>query len=124
MRQIVTLWLGNFKSVTDFNDYTNIAYTDDGDSIDSQFEEDFGIEYYDRDLVEKDWMDGYEKDLAVLLEGFSYDNQIIHQFRQSEKTYNTIILIYNYKYDGEIVKRVGENYEIELIGFAEYDSSL
>ena len=121
MEQVVTLWLGIFKSREDFYNYVYVAYTEDGDSIASQFEQDFELEYYDRDTVEKDWIENMEADLDVLLEGFSYDDQIIQQFNKTEKSYNSIILIYDFEYRGDIHKIDTQNYSVEKIGSARYD---
>ena len=62
-----------------------------------------------------------EADLDVLLEGFSYDDQIIQQFNKSEKSYNSIILIYDFEYRGDIHKIDTQNYSVEKIGSARYD---
>lgn len=78
-----------------------IDYTADGDSIPSQFEKDFKLGYYDRDLVEKDWITVPESSIGELLVDFSYDNQLIPQIHSVDKEYNTIILIYNYNYEQE-----------------------
>ncbi len=121
MEQVVTLWLGIFKSREDFYNYVYVEYTEEGDSIASQFEQDFELEYYDRDTVEKDWIENMEADLDVLLEGFSYDDQIIQQFNKSEKSYNSIILIYDFEYRGDIHKIDTQNYSVEKIGSARYD---
>lgn len=121
MEQVVTLWLGIFKSREDFYNYVYVEYTEEGDSIASQFEQDFELEYYDRDTVEKDWIENMEADLDVLLEGVSYDDQIIQQFNKSEKSYNSIILIYDFEYRGDIHKIDTQNYSVEKIGSARYD---
>ena len=121
MEQVVTLWLGIFKSREDFYNYVYVEYTEEGDSIASQFEQDFELEYYDRDTVEKDWIENMEADLDVLLEGVSYDDQIIQQFNKSEKSYNSIILIYDFEYRGDIHKIDTQNYSVEKIGAARYD---
>ena len=121
MEQVVTLWLGIFKSREDFYNYVYVEYTEEGDSIASQFEQDFELEYYDRDTVEKDWIENMEADLDVLLEGISYDDQIIQQFNKSEKSYNSIILIYDFEYRGDIHKIDTQNYSVEKIGSARYD---
>ncbi|MGD6842164.1 immunity 22 family protein [Bacillus infantis] len=53
MHYYVSMWIGNFGSKEELMNYTNIEYTEDGDSISSVFEKDFNLDYYDRDLVEK-----------------------------------------------------------------------
>ena len=53
MKQKVSLWLGNFASQEEFQEYFKITYKEDGNSVSSEFETDFHLSYYDRDLVEK-----------------------------------------------------------------------
>lgn len=122
MKQKVSLWLGNFASQEEFQEYFKISNKEDGDSISSEFETDFHLSYYDRDLVEKDWVDVSENNIDVLLEGFSYDEEIIMQFPKISTTYNTIVLIYDFDYSKEGLK-VSNNGSgtLEFIGIAEYD---
>ena len=121
MKQKVSLWLGNFASQEEFQEYFKISYKEDGDSVSSEFEIDFHLSYYDRDLVEKDWVDVPENNIDVLLEGFSYDEEIIMQFPKISSTYNTIVLIYDFDYSKEELK-VSNNSSgtLEFIGIAEY----
>lgn len=125
MKNDVSLWLGCFNDFDALETYTEIKYNEDGDSIPSIFEKDFQLGYYDRDLVEKDWIPYAEDDIEKLLVDFSYDNQLIHQYNNIElkSKYNTIILIYNYNYnkEGKIVNSVDNNtYKLDFIGTAEY----
>lgn len=125
MENDVSLWLGYFSDFDELETYTEIKYNEDGDSIPSVFEKDFKVGYYDRDLVEKDWIPDAEDDIEKILEDFSYDNQLIQQYNniKLKSKYNTIILIYNYNYnkEGEIVNFVDNNtYKLDFIGTAEY----
>lgn len=125
MKNKVSLWLGYFNNFDELEKYTEINYDEDGDSIPSVFEREFKLGYYDRDLIEKDWIPNAEEGIKELLVDFSYDDQLIKQFvdvKLSSK-YNTIILIYNYNYDEEErhVTSVNENaYKLDFIGTAEY----
>lgn len=125
MKNDVSLWLGCFSDFNELETYTEIKYNEDGDSIPSIFEKDFKLGYYDRDLVEKDWIPDAEDDIEKLLVDFSYDNQLIQQYNniKLKSKYNTIILIYNYDYnkEGKIVNFVDKNtYKLDFIGTAEY----
>ncbi|MBC6314043.1 immunity 22 family protein [Listeria grandensis] len=117
----VSLWLGNMEEAT-FNEYFEIKYTEDGDSIPSSFEENFKLGYYDRDLVEKFWAEERSDNIEILLEDFSYDNQIIEQFRSVNLSegYNTIILIYNYEYSGNMKTSTYKNGTLNFIGVSTY----
>ncbi|MDQ0233544.1 immunity 22 family protein [Metabacillus malikii] len=125
MKNDVSLWLGHFSNFDDVEKYTELIYDEDGDSIPSVFEREFKLGYYDRDIIEKDWIPNTTDDIKELLVDFSYDEQLIKQFinvKLSSK-YNTIILIYNYNYDkdGRPVSSVNKNaYKLDYIGTAEY----
>lgn len=43
--------------------------------------------YYDRELVEKFWSGDSSDDITILLEDFSYDNQLIEQFKDVQYDY-------------------------------------
>ena len=122
MKQKVSLWLGNFASQEEFQEYFKITYKEDENSVSSEFETDFHLSYYDRDLVEKDWVNVSENNIDVLLEGFSYDEEIIMKFPKILSTYNTIVLIYDFDYSKEGLK-VSNNGSgtLQFIGIAEYD---
>ncbi|MFJ5965375.1 immunity 22 family protein [Bacillus sp. NPDC093026] len=125
MKNDVSLWLGNFSNFDEVENYTKVMYNDDGDSIPSIFEKEFKLGYYDRSLIEKDWIPEAEDDVKELLVDFSYDDQLIKQFNDIKlnSKYNTIILIYNYNYekDGLAVNSVEKDeYTIQFIGTAEY----
>ncbi|HLR36236.1 MAG TPA: immunity 22 family protein [Tissierellales bacterium] len=85
MKNYVSLWLGNFLSSDDVEKYTKVRYTEDGDSIFSQFEKDFRLEYYDRDLIEKDWISELDDNIKNLLIGFSYDDKLLNEFHSIDK---------------------------------------
>ncbi|PMC35757.1 hypothetical protein CJ195_18440 [Bacillus sp. UMB0899] len=125
MKNDVSLWLGWFNNYDEVEKYTEIKYDEDGDSIPSVFEREFKIGYYDRGLIEKDWISDAEDDVKKLLVDFSYDDQLIKQFNNImlNSKYNTIILLYNYNYekDGRAVNSVDKNaYKLDFIGTAEY----
>ena len=66
MKNDVSLWLGCFHDFNELETYTEIKYNEDGDSIPSIFEKDFKLGYYDRDLVEKDWIPDAEGEIKSL----------------------------------------------------------
>ncbi|MEI3614133.1 immunity 22 family protein [Pseudogracilibacillus sp. SO30301A] len=125
MKNDVSLWLGNFSNFDELEKYTEVKYEVEGDSIPSTFERDFKLGYYDRDLIEKDWLTDSEDQIKELLMDFSYDDQLIQQFMDVKLSskYNTILLIYNYNYvkDGRAINSVSNNeYILNFIGIAEY----
>mgnify|MGYP003299382018 CR=1 FL=1 len=94
----------------------------------SLFSNDFEI---DLDEVDEDFIEGCTlsdktDSIDELLEGFSYDYDIIPNFRNliGEKTkskYNTVIMVYNYEYDGDTEDVNGDNYSLEYFGTVDYD---
>ncbi|PEE33563.1 hypothetical protein CN271_04115 [Bacillus cereus] len=122
MNDHVSIWIGNFENEEELMNYTNIEYTEDGDSISSTFEKDFNLDYYDRDLIEKKWISKSTNSVKDLLDGFSYSNQFLEQFdtiRYSEE-FNAAILIYNLEYDAQKTKGKFKNSDLKFIGVAQY----
>ncbi|WP_243523049.1 immunity 22 family protein [Bacillus pseudomycoides] len=124
---VVSLWLGNMESQDFLEDYFSIKYTDDGDSIASSFIKDFQICMYDidEDFIEKEFYLKRSDHLETLLAGCSYEEVVIPQMKRFtsnilEMKYNTIIMIYNYEYSGEITN-INENlYAMRYIGAVSY----
>ncbi|PEY43924.1 hypothetical protein CN354_01800 [Bacillus cereus] len=124
---VVSLWLGNMESQDFLEDYFSIKYTDDGDSIPSPFIKDSHICMYDidEDFIEKEFYLKRSDHLETLLAGCSYEEVVIPQMKRFtsnilEMKYNTIIMIYNYEYSGEITN-INENlYAMRYIGAVSY----
>lgn len=117
----VSLWLGNFSDEESFREFMEIKYTNDGDSIQSEFKKQFKIEYYDIDFSEVDYTEEQSNDLKVLLEGFSNDYEIIPKFKEkySGNMYNSIVLLYDFEYDNNINYK-NRNNILEFIGCIDY----
>ncbi|RAS72843.1 immunity 22 family protein [Priestia endophytica] len=103
----VSIWLGNVKRKEDLEKYVALKYDEDGDSLPSLFFRDFHINHYetDEDFFEVEWLEESNKNISKLLEGISYEEIIIpkvKQYSELNKTYNSIILIYNFAYSGEV----------------------
>ncbi|MGG1221011.1 immunity 22 family protein [Priestia endophytica] len=103
----VSIWLGDVKRKEDLEKYVALQYDEDGDSIPSLFFRDFHINQYetDEDFFEVEWLGESSKDISKLLEGVSYEEIIIpkvKKYSELNKTYNSIILIYNFAYSGEV----------------------
>ncbi|MER2172623.1 MAG: immunity 22 family protein [Psychrobacillus psychrodurans] len=115
----VSLWVGKFPSIKELENYLLIAYTEDGDTIPSQFEKDFNIEYFDEDFSEAHYEEVKVHKLSQLLEGCSYDDVVIPNFVEKygdalSTNANSLILLYDFEHtksrdDDEInrVKYVG-----------------
>jgi len=94
MESKVSIWMGLFEGEEEFQKYTSIDYTVDGDSIPSEFEKEFDLEYYDRALVEKKYI--YKtSNIEKLFNKFSYSDSFQKNDLIVKQEYNSIILIYD-----------------------------
>ncbi|MDC2867291.1 immunity 22 family protein [Bacillus sp. BP-3] len=99
----VSIWLGNIKTQNQLEKYVDLTYDEDGESIPSKFFVDFNIDRneIDEDFIEKEVLEEESDNISVLLEGCSYDEIILPKIREYvnlNKSYNAIILIYNFEY--------------------------
>lgn len=97
----VSLWIGNIPSEDELNNFMLEVFDEEGDSS-SKFIEAFNIEYIDNQFQEVFF---YENLLTKeeVFEGFSYIESFINEIPElnwSEK--NSIILLYNFEYSGNI----------------------
>jgi hypothetical protein len=107
----VSLFIGNSKSYKDLRNYILNSYTEDGDLLSSEFEKDFNIDYYNEDFREVEYYDEPSNDLRVLLEGFSYDEEIIPKFielcgERLNQEANSVILLYDFQYNGNVNEKI------------------
>ncbi|MFC3926744.1 immunity 22 family protein [Clostridium punense] len=103
----------------------DIRYTRDGDMIPSKFARIFGIDRYDDDFREAKYFKEPLNNINKILENFSYDHILIKYFKgvvgdNLTQNYNTIILLYNFDYDGEIREYSNGNEMISFIGKTKY----
>ncbi|MED0703749.1 immunity 22 family protein [Aeribacillus composti] len=118
----VSLFIGNSKSYKDLlQNYILNSYTEDGDLLPSEFEKDFNIDYYNEDFREVEFYDEPSNDLRVLLEGFSYDEEILPKFielcgERLNQEANSVILLYNFQYNGNI----NEKNQFRFLGTVQY----
>ncbi|GAB6256944.1 immunity 22 family protein [Peribacillus sp. NPDC055009] len=108
---LVSIWLGNIKKENSIEEYVDITYAEDGESVPSKFFMDFNIDMddTDEDFIEKEVLEN-SNDISILLEGCSYEEIIIPKINKHfnlRKSYNAVILIYNFEYDNKI-NSIGE----------------
>jgi hypothetical protein len=120
----VSFWVGNINTSEELNNLLEISYTEDGDFVPSMFARSFGIDRYDDAVREADFYDEADNSLSRLLEGFSYDEDIIPKFSslcgaQLPSHYNVVILLYNFKYEGIKKKTTINNSNLEFLGAVE-----
>lgn len=121
----VSLWLGNLESQKSLEKYLDIKYTIDGDMIPSKLATIFSIDRYDDDFREAKYFDKTLNNISNILENFSYDYVLIKYFKSLvgenlTKSYNTIILLYNFDYDGDVYEYSNGNETISFIGKTKY----
>lgn len=103
----VSIWLGNIKDEDSIGEYVDLTYDEDGESVPSQFFIDFNIDMdeTDEDTIEKAFYKNSSSDISALLDGCSYEEIVITKIQKSinlKKSYNAVILIYNFEYKNEI----------------------
>ncbi|MEH7237764.1 immunity 22 family protein [Bacillus sp. JJ1562] len=103
----VSIWLGNIKEEDSIGEYVDLSYDEDGESVPSKFFIDFNIDMdeTDEDTIEKAVYKNSSNDISTLLDGCSYEEIIIPKIKNSidlKKSYNAVILIYNFEYNNEI----------------------
>ncbi|WP_350300035.1 immunity 22 family protein [Peribacillus frigoritolerans] len=108
---LVSIWLGNIKNENSIEEYVDVKYDEDGESVPSKFFMDFNIDMddTDEDFIEKEVLEN-SNDISILLEGCSYEEIIIPKIKKHfnlTKSYNAVILIYNFEYDNKI-NSIGE----------------
>ncbi|WP_339314133.1 immunity 22 family protein [Paenibacillus sp. FSL M7-0896] len=121
----VSLWVGNVRSSEDLDNLLVVSYSVDGDFIPSIFAKHFEISRYDDAVREAEYYEEVSKDVDQLLEGFSYDHKIIPRFdallqEELSNDINTVILLYNFKYTGEIVEATIQSNYLRFLGTVEY----
>jgi Immunity protein 22 len=121
----VSLWLGNVDSEDLLENALQIIYSEDGDFDGSDFTRGFQIDFYDENFKESEFYEENSNDLSFLLAGFSYDETIIQRFSSItislKQKYNTVMLLYNFRYVGEIQEWQGENISFDFIGIVSYE---
>ncbi|EOO65105.1 hypothetical protein IIC_06164 [Bacillus cereus VD021] len=106
---VMSLWRGNFRTKQSLKEYVEINFDKIGDRIQSKFMRDFNIDFidYNQDLLESTLIENSTTSLTNLLNGSSYEAEILSQFvehyrEELPETYDSIIRLYDFGYDGEI----------------------
>ncbi|WP_180236121.1 immunity 22 family protein [Bacillus pseudomycoides] len=122
-----SLWLGTSQSFQHLQEYVDMEYTEDGDSIDSKFGVNFGFGYYDEDQIEIMFYEEPKIYIEEILLDFSYSEVIIPRFKDLmkkvnvEDRMNSAIVLYDFQYDAEKVEDTYEGLEFIFIGAVPYN---
>ena len=104
----VSIWIGNFKNLTELENYIDLTYDDEGEIVVSDFFNDFKIDIndIDEDLIEKAVLSNETNDISIILRNASYEEQLLCELNALESLNinkgNAIVLLYNYAYDGSV----------------------
>ncbi|WP_061587807.1 immunity 22 family protein [Streptococcus oralis] len=119
----VSIWVGNFESKSQLDEFLTLIYDDEGEVVPSLFYESYEIDIDDIDdyMIEKEVLNSNYSDLYQMLKGVSYEDVIVNNLKKNciedaISLSNSIILIYNYSYTGEVLTT--EN--TKFIGVVEY----
>lgn len=105
---LVSIWVGNFNSEDDFDEYIGENYDEDGDMVPSIFMNDFEMGHIDHDFQESEFFDKkLTKDDIV---DFSYAETFIDKINEANLMGNAIILLYDFEYSGEVQTKNNVNY--------------
>ncbi|ETT30262.1 MULTISPECIES: immunity 22 family protein [unclassified Paenibacillus] len=121
----VSLWVGDVQSFEELDRLLNVSYSDEGDFIPSIFANHFEIRRYDDAVREADYYEEANNNLNLLLEGFSYDNEIAPKFNalveeELPRDINAVILLFNFKYTGEIAEATILTNYLRYLGSVDY----
>lgn len=125
-RGMASLWLGTSQSFQHLQEYVDMEYTEDGDSIDSKFGVNFGFGYYDEDQIEIMFYEEPKIHIEEILQDFSYSEIIIPKFKDLMKpenvaaSMNSVIVLYDFQYDAEKAKDTYEGLEFMFFGAVPY----
>ena len=119
----VSIWIGNFATKLDLDEFINLKYDDEGEVVPSLFYDQYNIDIDDIDdyLIEKEVFETSFTNLFDMLKEASYNNIIVNNLKQKGinpniEPNNTLILIYNYQFDSNTLRTINT----EFIATVEY----
>ncbi|MGZ9667624.1 immunity 22 family protein [Pseudomonas sp. GNP014] len=105
-KKTVSIWTANADwQQSTLREIVTPAYSDDGESLGSEFSNAFSLGFIDDDFIEADIVEP-TKNLEKAIEDFSYDSDIIAEIKKknlstlSEKI-NSVIAVYDCAYKGK-----------------------
>lgn len=106
----VSIWIGNFDTKLELDEFITLKYDDEGEVIPSMFYNQYNIDIDDY-LIEKEVFETSFTNLFDMLKGASYDNIIVKKLKQKGikaniAPNNTLILIYNYQFDSNVSRTI------------------
>ena len=119
----VSIWIGNFATKLDLDEFINLKYDEEGEVVPSMFYNQYNIDIDDIDdyLIEKEVFEISFTNLFDMLKEASYNNIIVNNLKQKGinpniEPNNALILIYNYQFDSNTLRTINT----EFIATVEY----
>ena len=113
----VSIWIGNFDTKLDLDEFIDLKYDDEGEVVPSLFYNQYNIDIDDIDdyLIEKEVFETSFTNLFDMLKGASYDTIIVNNLKQKGINpnigpNNTVILIYNYQFDSNVLRTINTEF--------------
>lgn len=123
---MVSVWFGVSKSLQHLEEYVDIEYTVDGESIHSKFGTGFKFGYYDEDNIEICFYEDNKRNVEHILSDFSYSELIIPKIKKLinedslTNSINFAIVLYDFKYNEVKSEDIYEGLEVRFIGTMPY----
>lgn len=124
-KKTVSIWTANADwQQSTLREIVTPAYSDDGESLGSEFSNAFSLGFIDDDFIEADMVEP-TKNLEKAIEDFSYDSDIIAEIKKknlstSPEKINTVIAIYNCAYKGKTTASILRGIEFTYRGQFKY----
>lgn len=124
-KKTVSIWTANADwQQSTLREIVTPAYSDDGESLGSEFSNAFSLGFIDDDFIEADIVEP-TKNLEKPIEDFSYDSDIIAEIKKknlstSPEKINTVITIYDCAYKGKTTASILRGIEFTYRGQFEY----
>ena len=113
----VSIWIGNFDTKLDLDEFIDLKYDDEGEVVPSLFYNQYNIDIDDIDdyLIEKEVFETSFTNLFDMLKEASYNNIIVNNLKQKGinpniAPNNTVILIYNYQFDSNVIRTINTEF--------------
>jgi hypothetical protein len=124
-KKTVSIWTANANcQQSTLREIVTPAYSDDGESLGSEFSNAFSLGFIDDEFIEADIVEP-TKNLEKAIEDFSYDSDIIAEIKKKNlstlpEKINTVIAIYDCAYKGKTTASILRGIEFTYRGQFEY----
>jgi len=122
---IVSIWLAKCADIKDLQHYLQVNYSNFGDYLNSKFEKDFNVHCFDEELKEINFIGRDSDSFSDIMRDQSFSQNVVLDYSKNfsdklDRKYNSIILLYNFNYDGSIKEAQDNNVYVKFIGSFKY----